>query len=142
LRFIEQMPFSGLNRKKKPANSNLLQRLSRIFLAMEELPSRGPSTARVFKPAGYKGSLGIIQGYSRLFCASCNKVRITPIGMLKTCLYDNGVLDLKGMLRQGAEDDAISAAIIACIRNRCLNGHEAESRAKRCTEPSMASIGG
>lgn len=142
LRFIEQMPFSGLNRKKKPANSNLLQRLSRIFPAMEELPSRGPSTARVFKPAGYKGSLGIIQGYSRLFCASCNKVRITPIGMLKTCLYDNGVLDLKGMLRQGAEDDAISAAIIACIRNRCLNGHEAESRAKRCTEPSMASIGG
>ena len=102
LRFIEKMPFSGIARPEKLVNGNLLQRLKRIFPKMEEQSQDSPSTARIFSLPGYKGSLGIIQGYSRLFCSTCNKVRITPTGMLKTCLYDNGVLDLKKMLRQGS----------------------------------------
>jgi len=88
------------------------------------------------------GTVGIIQGYSRLFCATCNKVRITPTGMLKTCLYDNGVLDLKRMLRRGADDAEIESSIVNCIGSRCVNGHEAEHLARRGREPSMASIGG
>jgi cyclic pyranopterin phosphate synthase len=62
--------------------------------------------------------------------------------MLKTCLYDNGVLDLKKMLRQGATAEEIKSAIINCVHNSCVNGHEAELNAKRGKEPSMASIGG
>jgi cyclic pyranopterin phosphate synthase len=62
--------------------------------------------------------------------------------MLKTCLYDNGVLDLKLLLRKGAKDKEIKSAILERIRNRCVNGHEAELFAKRAVEPSMASIGG
>ncbi len=62
--------------------------------------------------------------------------------MLKTCLYDNGVLDLKKMLRAGAGNGQIEAAILNCIQKRCANGHEAELLASRGKEPSMASIGG
>ena len=142
LRFIEKMPFSGISRPEKLVNGHLLQRLKRLFPSMEECPQNFPSTARIYSLPGYKGSLGIIQGYSRLFCAACNKVRITPIGMLKTCLYDNGVLDLKNLLRNGAGDREIEAAIRSCIQNRSINGHEAEHLAKRVQEPSMASIGG
>jgi len=91
---------------------------------------------------GYKGNLGIIQGYSRLFCKRCNKVRITPTGMLKTCLYDNGALDLKMLLRSGADDYEIGKSIVACVQNRFMNGHEAERFSSRETEPSMAMIGG
>jgi cyclic pyranopterin phosphate synthase len=120
----------------------LSQRLKRIFPAIEEFTSDLPTTARIFALPDYKGTLGIIQGYSRLFCKTCNKVRITPTGMLKTCLYDNGVLDLKKMLRQGSGDEKIKSAIINCVQNSCVNGHEAEKIASRSTEPSMASIGG
>jgi cyclic pyranopterin phosphate synthase len=142
LRFIEKMPFSGTVRPGKLVNGNLLQRLERIFPAMEECPQNSATTARIFSLPGYKGSLGLIQGYSRLFCATCNKLRITPTGMLKTCLYDNGVLDLKKMLRKGSGDEEIKLAIINCVQNRCVNGHEAENLASREQEPSMASIGG
>jgi cyclic pyranopterin phosphate synthase len=142
LRFIEKMPFSGTVRPGKLVNGNLLQRLERIFPAMEECSQSSATTARIFSLPGYKGSLGLIQGYSRLFCATCNKLRITPTGMLKTCLYDNGVLDLKKMLRKGSGDEEIKLAIINCVQNRCVNGHEAENLASREQEPSMASIGG
>jgi cyclic pyranopterin phosphate synthase len=142
LRFIEKMPFSGTVRSEKLENGNLSKRLKRIFPVIEECSIDLPTTARIFALPGYKGNLGIIQGYSRLFCSTCNKVRITPTGMLKTCLYDNGVLDLKKMLRSGAGDEEIKSAIIACVHNRCVNGHEAELNAKRGKEPSMGSIGG
>jgi cyclic pyranopterin phosphate synthase len=142
LRFIEKMPFSGTVRSGKLENGNLLRRLKRIFPAIEECTDSLPTTARIFALPGYKGSLGIIQGYSRLFCSTCNKVRITPTGMLKTCLYDNGVLDLKKMLRSGLDDKEIESVILNCVQNRCVNGHEAELNAKRAKEPSMASIGG
>ena len=142
LRFIEKMPFSGSARPEKLVNGNLLQRLKRIFPALKECPQSSPSTARIYSLPRYKGSIGIIHGYSRLFCSTCNKVRITPTGMLKTCLYDNGVLDLKKMLRSGADNGQIEAAILYCIQKRCKNGHEAELLAKRGKEPSMASIGG
>ncbi len=142
LRFIERMPFSGIVRSKKLVNGNLLRRLKRIFPALDEYQLNSATTARIFSLPGYKGSLGLIQGYSRLFCATCNKVRITPTGMLKTCLYDNGVLDLKKMLRKGAGPQEIESAIINCVQNRCVNGHEVELNAKRDMEPSMASIGG
>ena len=142
LRFIEKMPFSGTVRAGKLENGNLLCRLQRIFPAIAESANIQPTTARVFSLPGYKGKLGIIQGYSRMFCATCNKVRITPVGMLKTCLYDNGVLDLKKMLRTGAADEEIKAAICSCIQNRCVNGHAAEQVTMGAREPSMASIGG
>jgi cyclic pyranopterin phosphate synthase len=142
LRFIEKMPFSGISRPEKLVNGNLLQRLKKIFPIMTECIQDKPTTARIFSLPGYKGSIGLIQGYSRLFCTSCNKVRITPTGILKTCLYDNGVLDLKKMLRTGADDREIATAVYSCIQNRCLNGHEAERLAKHVKEPSMATIGG
>jgi len=142
LRFIEKMPFSGTVRSEKLENGNLFMRLKRIFPVIEEYTSPLPTTARIFALPGYKGNLGIIQGYSRLFCSTCNKVRITPTGMLKTCLYDSGVLDLKKMLRSGSDDEEIKSAIINCVQKRCVSGHEAEQLIKQFTEPSMGSIGG
>jgi len=142
VRFIEQMPFSGETAPEKLVNGHLVQRLAQIFPALEEQPNEAPSTARIFSLPGFKSTIGVIQGYSRLFCESCNKVRITPVGMLKTCLYDNGVLDLKRMLRSGADDAQIKSVVLDCIQNRCINGHEAEKIADRDAEPSMANIGG
>jgi len=142
VRFIEKMPFSGISRPKKLMNGHLLQRLKMLFPTMEEYLHEESSTSRVFSLPDYKGSIGVIQGHSRLFCSTCNKVRITPAGILKICLYDNGSLDLKKMLRQGADDREIHTAIYKIISKRYLNGHEAEKQARRNSEPSMCSIGG
>lgn len=141
LRFIETMPFSGGNGFKKQSGEELRQRMNRLF-ELREIPGGRPATARLFQPSGFLGRIGIIEGHSRRFCTTCNKLRVTPAGMLKACLYDNGVLDLKAMLRSGADDAQITRAIVASVTNRFVNGLEAEKNCARKTEPSMASIGG
>ncbi|MDD3618536.1 MAG: GTP 3',8-cyclase MoaA [Desulfobulbaceae bacterium] len=142
LRFIERMPFSGTVRAGMIDNGDLVGRLRDIFPGLEEYAETSPSTARLFSLPGYAGRLGVIQGHSRRFCATCNKVRITPPGRLKTCLYDNGVLDLRMLLRQGAGDQEIAAAIAACVGHRFADGREAEHACRRSAEPSMSRIGG
>lgn len=142
VRFIETMPFSGTTRRDKLRNGDLVQRLQRIFPSAREQTAEMPTTARLFFLPGYSGKLGVIAGHSRLFCRTCDKVRVTPIGMLKTCLYDNGALDLKMLLRGGASDEEIGAAIVSCVRHRFTNGHEAERCFTRDMEPSMGMIGG
>jgi GTP 3',8-cyclase len=142
IRFIERMPFSGIVRPGRIENADLVSRLHRIFGQLQEIETAAPTTTRLFSLPGYTGMLGVIQGHSRRFCRTCDKVRITPAGMLKTCLYDNGVLDLKMMLRRGAGDAKIAGAVAACIANRFADGHEAERFCRRAAEPSMSLIGG
>ncbi|MFU8819212.1 MAG: GTP 3',8-cyclase MoaA [Desulfurivibrio sp.] len=147
VRFIEPMPFDGGNGfVAGPWN---LARLRDYFRAnLPELSEITPpgSTAQVFRPAGFRGAVGLIGGYSRCFCATCNKIRITPQGVLKTCLYDEGVLDLKEVLRSGVGDDELAGLIRACVGRRHANGFDAAARrstgslAGSCA--SMATIGG
>ena len=141
VRFIEKMPFSGGNGFKNGGTEKLRQRLAGLF-DLNEVQSDLPTTARIFELPGFLGKIGIIEGHSRKFCPTCNKLRITPLGVLKTCLYDNGVLDLKAMLRSNTDDAVISKAIIDSVGKRYVNGLEAEELCTRRDEPSMASIGG
>ena len=95
VRFIEQMPFSG-----GPASESIINADQILDILRQQYPllyeqSLPNSTARIFHNPGYKGTIGIIAGYSRTFCSSCTRLRITPEGMLKTCLYDRGAINLK-----------------------------------------------
>lgn len=141
VRFIEKMPFSGGNGFKNGGTVKLRQRLTGLF-DLKEIYCDQPTTARIFELPGFLGKIGVIEGHSRKFCPTCNKLRVTPLGVLKTCLYDNGVLDLKAMLRSNVDDDTISRSIIDSVGKRYVNGLEAEEICTRRDEPSMASIGG
>lgn len=140
LRFIEKMPFSGS--PFRPAGPALYDRLQILFPGFSEIRQAEIATARRFGLPGFRGRIGIIQGHSRQFCATCNKIRITPPGMLKTCLYDDGVLDLRELLRCGASDETIAGAIRACVGHRFADGHETEKSQESHEDPSMATIGG
>jgi len=142
LRFIEKMPFSGTPDVRPQTNRSLRDRLHHLFPAMLPLVTGVPATARLYDIPGFAGTIGLIEGNSRRFCATCNKIRITPTGMLKTCLYDNGVLDLKAMLRSNAADHEITAAVRAVVSHRYRDGLATEANCRRATPPTMASIGG
>ncbi len=145
LRFIEKMPFSGVHDTTAALDYQLEQRLAALFPGLQERKLEEVSTARLFAVPGFAGSLGIIEGSSRTFCSACNKIRITPQGMLKACLYDSGVLDLKWLLRNGVADGGIAAQIRSCLRHRFVDGHAtqaANGSALQADQPSMASIGG
>jgi cyclic pyranopterin phosphate synthase len=142
MRFIEKMPFSGEKVEDRRIDYGLVERLANLFPGLDQTRTENGSTAKVFKVPEFKGSLGIIEGSSRKFCSTCNRVRITPQGMLKVCLYDNGVLDLKELLRTGISDEDLLINIRSCLNKRFADGHQTESANGRAAQPSMASIGG
>ena len=142
LRFIEQMPFSGELHHHNKEENILCSRLEKLFPGLKEYSSEAISTAKEFRLPGFAGRLGIIEGHSRNFCKTCNKVRVTPQGMLKACLYDNGILDVRAMLRDGVSDVQLSGAILEALQHRNADGHETEEKCSRKCEPSMATIGG
>lgn len=141
VRFIEKMPFSGGNGFKNGGTEKLRHRLTDLF-ELKEIHCDQPTTARIYELPGFLGKIGVIEGHSRKFCPTCNKLRVTPLGILKTCLYDNGALDLKAMLRSNVDDGTISRSIIDSVGKRYANGLLAEELCTRKDEPSMASIGG
>lgn len=134
MRFIEEMPFNGATlaagESPKALRWNYAAILNEIRSAFPDIQPLGrahkSATSELYHIPGHKGTIGIIAGYSRTFCGACSRIRITAKGMLKTCLYDNGVLDLKALLRSGASDDEARAAIADCVQRRFANGWEAE----------------
>ncbi len=142
LRFIEQMKFSGDKHFSKKDTEPLENRLFTLFSDISPVESTIIETARRYKVAGAKGSLGIIEGESRKFCSTCNKVRITPRGTLKTCLYDDGSLNLLPLLRKGISDLDLAALITDAVKKRYANGYLAEKANTKFAGESMAKIGG
>lgn len=147
VRFIEEMPFNGGNGKPKRLIWNEMQifaRLADAFPNIQKIDSEPFSTSTNYRIPGFRGNLGIIAGFTRTFCGTCNRIRITAQGMLKTCLYDNGVLNLRDLLRSGASDWEIEKDFLKCVHNRPKDGFEAEKRrlSPLLISESMAKIGG
>ncbi len=147
VRFIEEMPFNGGDAHFDQlwwSHRRILEVLQDQFPGLEKIPDPPFSTSYNYQIPGHRGTVGIIAAYSRTFCGTCNRIRLTPQGMLKTCLYDDGVFNIKNLLRAGATDDQLGAAVLEALGNRAKDGFEAEGRrlfGLRVSE-SMATIGG
>ncbi len=146
IRYIEEMPFNGTGANYKHLTWNhakIYQKLKEAYPDLTALPTPKNSTSTNYQIPGHKGNLGIIAAYSRTFCGSCNRIRLTSQGVLQTCLYGGGGLDFRHMLRTGASDEAIKLAFMSAIDKRPKDGFEAEKlRASRPVSESMSTIGG
>jgi molybdenum cofactor biosynthesis protein A len=147
VRFIEEMPFNGEGAHEEVLVWNHIEILNHLrshFPDLQKIPDPPFSTAYNYQVPGYKGTVGIIAAYSRTFCGTCNRLRITPQGALHTCLYDGGVFNVRNFMRADASDEQLKEIFIQAINNRAKNGFEAEK--KRMFAPiiseSMATIGG
>ena len=84
----------------------------------------------------------MIAAFSRTFCGTCNRIRVTPTGVFKTCLYDDGVFNIRDMMRQKLSDEQIKSLISEALQSRALDGFEAERNRKNLVSESMTTIGG
>jgi cyclic pyranopterin phosphate synthase len=142
VRFIEEMPFNGGEKHYntlKWDHLKILEAIKEHYPDISKMQDPAYSTSYNYQVPGHKGSVGIIAAYTRSFCGTCNRIRITPLGMMKTCLYDGGVLNIKELIRAGKDDAAIEKAIKDAIVHRYVDGWEAEKSARH---ESMAAIGG
>ncbi len=146
VRFLEEMPFNGVGKNVNTEVWNyndILNYIQKEYRSINKLPDPKYATSVNYSVVGYKGTFGIIAAYSRTFCGSCNRIRLTPQGMLKTCLYDNGVFNIRDLMRAGASDSELVNAFCSVLQHRAKDGHEAEARRKQNPiSESMASIGG
>lgn len=147
VRFIEEMPFNGAGSHYTTFTwtyHKILDYLKVHFPDIQKIQDPANSTAYMYQVPGYQGTIGIIAAFSRTFCGTCNRIRLTAQGTLKTCLYDDGVLDIRKLLRSGVSDDEIKAHLLTAFNQRPANGFEAEQQRKSNSpvHESMSTIGG
>ena len=122
VRFIELMPIgcaweSGLRGIPTAEIFSTLDKNFGEFLPIyDKNPLKGP--AKYFKPPNFIGEIGFIDAMEHKFCSNCNRIRLTAEGFLKTCLSFDFGLDIKNLLRSGANDDEILEKIRETIYNK------------------------
>ena len=146
IRFIEEMPFNGgyKDNIEMYTARDILSDLQLQFPEMKKLPSEHGDTATLYQIPGYKGTIGVIAAFSRTFCDSCNRLRISAKGEIKSCLYDDGVFNIRDYMRSGVSNEELADKFRELIRLKPKDGFAAEKMRKEPTAAmqSMSSIGG
>ena len=125
VRFIEFMPLDAEERWSSDAVLPSAEVLRRIVAVYPLEPVRhGPEPARSFRFAdGAPGGVGVISSVSEPFCESCNRVRITPDGQLRVCLFALEETDLRAIVRGGGSDADIEDAIRVAVDGKWAGHH-------------------
>ena len=116
VRFIEMMPIGYGAAMPCISGPELRQRFARRWADLAPLPAEqgcalGDGPAVYYTVPGWQGSIGFIAAVHGKFCASCNRVRLTSQGFLRPCLASEAGCDLRALLRSGADDAQLLAAI-------------------------------
>jgi cyclic pyranopterin phosphate synthase len=105
VRFIELMPVGDMREltwEHIVPSDEILSRLSAVApLTPASGPARGNGPAAYYTWPGAAGTIGVITPMTHTYCASCNKVRLTADGRLRTCLFGDHEVDLRAPLRAG-----------------------------------------
>ena len=105
VRFIELMPvgeMQNLTWDHVVPSGEVLDRVARIGeLAESSGPERGNGPAKYYRLAGARGTVGVITPMTHTYCGTCNRVRLTADGRLRTCLYGDHEVNLREPLRRG-----------------------------------------
>lgn len=119
IRFIEYMPLGTVNNEKlKDASlsaATVLETAAALETPLTENSSKncGEGPSELFKLLGGIGSVGLIHPVSSLFCATCNRLRLTADGFLKPCLYWNDELAIRPCL---GDNEALSRLFFRAMK--------------------------
>lgn len=146
VRFIEEMPFNGGTHDISLYwnFARILEHIKSHFPTIQKIQDPHHSTSYQYKIPGFRGTVGIIAAYTRSFCGACNRIRITPSGVLRTCLYEAGSLNLKDAMREGKTNEELKNLIVLALQKKPKDGWEAQqfNLTEQQSHQSMATIGG
>lgn len=123
VRFIELMPV-GQNLHLTDRFISADEVLDRIRSIEDLVPDSGPrgnGPAVYYRFPGGAGTVGVITPLSHNYCERCNRMRLTADGKLRTCLFGDHEVDLKGPLREtGRIEGAVAEALAGKPRRHYL----------------------
>jgi len=123
VRFIEYMPLGDSTLTDDAGhytvdNENIRRRIADELGALEPVDrgsEAGVGPANVFRLAGAAGRVGFISAMSKPFCETCNRLRLTATGELRSCLFDGGEVDVLPALRPTPDSTKIVDLMRRCV---------------------------
>ena len=117
VRFIELMPVGGMRDVTADhivASNEILDRISALGdLSVSKGPSKGNGPAAYYRLAGAAGTVGVITPMTHTYCSTCNRVRLTADGRLRTCLFGDHEVNLRDPFRAGEDIEPVFRAALA-----------------------------
>ncbi|MBN2467308.1 MAG: GTP 3',8-cyclase MoaA [Deltaproteobacteria bacterium] len=143
VRFIEYMPTGNGH-----WDNDLVFTASKIREIIEEVGElvsinggkiTGPAIR--YRLRGAPGEIGFINPISSHFCETCNRIRLTPDGHLRPCLFSDDEFDLKPLLRGGGEDQQLIEVLRKVLARKPKQHEITDVQFKKC-QRGMSAIGG
>ncbi len=126
VRFIELMPFpgNGWSASLLLSAAEMVERIRVAFPDFAPVAEADPNaSARPWAVPGFAGRVAVISSMTDDFCDSCNRIRLTADGRLKSCLFDGGETAVRESLRSGATDaDLVDLFRAAVHRKQARHG--------------------
>ena len=143
VRFIEFMPLDADQawRGDDVLTGGEIRALIEEHWPLEEVPAKPSSTARRFRFVDGAGEIGFVNPVSEPFCSTCDRIRLTADGQLRTCLFSRREWDLKTPLRDGSSDERLEQLIRFAIAHKELK-HKINDPGFVRASRSMSQIGG
>ena len=143
VRFIEFMPLDADDRwdADQVLSGADIRAIIEERWALEEIPAGPSSTARRFRFADGAGELGFVSPVTEPFCSSCDRIRVTADGRLRTCLFSRTEWDLQAPLRDSASDAELEEVIRNAVAHKELKHRINEPGFVRASR-TMSQIGG
>ena len=141
VRFIEEMPVGAGKLRAGISNDDVLKKLKERWPDLEPDESiHGNGPAVYYKRSGVPGAIGLISPIHGVFCAECNRIRLTSQGKIRPCLCYDTEIDIVPALAgtDAALADALREAILAKPESHCFNDKGFEGAESRL----MSQIGG
>jgi GTP 3',8-cyclase len=148
VRFIEWMPLDADERWAAGAvvsQDEIVAAIDAVF-PVEVVPGRGSEPAERFAYRDGQGEVGVIPSVTRPFCGSCDRIRLTADGQLRSCLFAVDEVDLRALLREegagaSSSDEALAEAVRRCVAGKWA-GHMIGQVQFIRPRRSMSQIGG
>ena len=145
-RFIEYMDVGTLNGWKLDevvSSKDIVDMISEVFPVEKDVPSYRGEVAKKYRYKDGKGEFGVISSVSQPFCGDCTRLRLTPEGMVVTCLFGEKGTDLRGPIREGRTNDDLRDILIGVWNKRKDRYSELRTKMTKPTEKvEMYHIGG
>lgn len=145
IRFIEYMPFdveAGWQKEKCITAleiKDIIEKHQRLIPLENSKNRTGP--ARIYKFLDGIGEIGFISPVSDHFCGSCNRLRLTADGKLRTCLFSDDEIDIKKAIRNDASDKEVEDLLFNAVRKKPERHYINDNIFKKCSR-TMSLIGG
>lgn len=145
MRWIEFMPLDADQIWRKEdilTGGEIKQIIEASYGPLVQITSGDPSeTARRYTFSDGIGEVGFINPVSEPFCSTCDRIRLTADGQLRTCLFATEETDIRAVLRSGAGDEAVANTLRQAVWHKELKHYIGDKRFKRANR-SMSMIGG